>query len=69
MNPAVTLPDVVQRFDALNLSVLPAGWAEAGTYELLTSPRLEAILTEARSPVRLRARRYAAARAGAGLAG
>ena len=49
MNPAVTLPDVVQRFDALNLSVLPAGWAEAGTYELLTSPRFEAVLTEARA--------------------
>lgn len=47
--PALTLDDVVHRFESLNLTVLPAGSAEAGTYELLTSPRLEALLTEARA--------------------
>jgi capsular exopolysaccharide synthesis family protein len=45
----VTLREVVRRFDHLNLSVLPAGIANANTYELLTSPRLEALLTEARA--------------------
>ena len=45
----VTLRHVVRRFDRLNLSVLPAGIAETSTYELLTSPRLEALLTEARA--------------------
>jgi capsular exopolysaccharide synthesis family protein len=45
----VTLSQVVRRFDSLNLSVLPAGIADTSTYELLTSPRLEALLTEARA--------------------
>ena len=39
----------MRRFDRLNLSVLPAGTAETSTYELLTSPRLEALLAEARA--------------------
>ncbi len=45
----VTLRHVVRRFDRLNLSVLPAGIAETSTYELLNSPRLEALLAEARA--------------------
>jgi capsular exopolysaccharide synthesis family protein len=45
----VTLQQVVRRFDRLNLSVLPAGTADTSTYELLTSPRLEALLGEARA--------------------
>lgn len=45
----VALSQVVRRFDRLNLSVLPAGTADTSTYELLTSPRFEALLAEARA--------------------
>lgn len=43
------LTDLARRFDRLNLSVLPAGFTETGTYELLTSPRVEALMAEARA--------------------
>jgi capsular exopolysaccharide synthesis family protein len=49
VHPEARLHECVRRFDRLNLSVLPAGVATGGTYELLTSPRLEALLAEARS--------------------
>jgi capsular exopolysaccharide synthesis family protein len=48
-HPETRLHEIVRRFDRLNLSVLPAGVATSGTYELLTSPRLETLLAEARS--------------------
>lgn len=38
----------VRRIDSLNLSVMLAGGGTAGTYELLTSPRLEEVLQDAR---------------------
>jgi capsular exopolysaccharide synthesis family protein len=38
----------VRRSDALNVSLLLAGGRSAGPYELLASPRLEQVLTEAR---------------------
>jgi capsular exopolysaccharide synthesis family protein len=38
----------VQRLDRFNLSVLPAGTPHAAPYELLNSPRVEVLLTEAR---------------------
>ena len=38
----------VRRIDSLNVSVLLAGGRSAGPYELLTSPRLEEVLGEAR---------------------
>ena len=44
----LTLRQVVRRFDRLNLAVLPAGTSKTNTYELLTSPRFEALLAEAR---------------------
>jgi capsular exopolysaccharide synthesis family protein len=42
------LSDIVRRIDPLNVSVLLAGSGSAGSYELLTSPRLEELLLEAR---------------------
>ena len=39
---------VVRRHDAFNLAVLPAGTPQTAPYELLNSPRLEALLAEAR---------------------
>jgi capsular exopolysaccharide synthesis family protein len=38
----------VRRLESLNLSVMLAGGGTVGTYELLTSPRLEQVLNEAR---------------------
>jgi capsular exopolysaccharide synthesis family protein len=42
------LSRTVRHIEALNISVLLAGTASAGPYELLTSPRLEAVLADAR---------------------
>jgi capsular exopolysaccharide synthesis family protein len=42
------LERTVRRIEALNLSVMLTGGGTAGTYELLTSPRLEQVLNEAR---------------------
>ncbi|HEY3044222.1 MAG TPA: CpsD/CapB family tyrosine-protein kinase [Vicinamibacterales bacterium] len=42
------LDRVVRRLDGFNLMVLPAGVAQVSPYELLNSPRVEALLTEAR---------------------
>lgn len=42
------LDQVAQYIESLNLSVLLAGDYQAGAYELLNSPRLEAVLKEAR---------------------
>lgn len=42
------LPQVVRRLERFNLSVLPAGAPQNAPYELLNSPRLEALLSEAR---------------------
>jgi capsular exopolysaccharide synthesis family protein len=42
------LGQVITRLDALNISIVPAGSAEARPYELLASPRLELLLDEAR---------------------
>lgn len=42
------LTQAARRLDALNISVLPAGRAQARSYELLASPRLEGLLAEAR---------------------
>jgi protein-tyrosine kinase len=42
------LADFVRRVDAFNLAVLPAGAPQTAPYELLNSPRLEALLAEAR---------------------
>ena len=44
----VSFEDVAGRIDALNLSVMSTGQYESGAYELLTSPRLDAIVDEAR---------------------
>jgi protein-tyrosine kinase len=42
------LARTVRRLDALNISVLLTGSASAGSYELLTSPRFQEVLAEAR---------------------
>ena len=42
------LSRTVRRLDALNISVLLTGAASFGPYELLTSPRVEEVLAEAR---------------------
>jgi succinoglycan biosynthesis transport protein ExoP len=42
------LSESVQRLDRFNLSVLPAGTPHSAPYELLNSPRVEMLLTEAR---------------------
>jgi len=42
------LAGVVRTLDAFNLSVVPAGAAQTAPYELLNSPRFEALLREAR---------------------
>lgn len=47
-NEQYGLPQAVRRLDSLNVSVLPAGNAQARPYELLASPRLEGLLAEAR---------------------
>ena len=43
------LPQAVRRFESLNISVLLAGDGKVGPYELLSSPRLEKLLRDARS--------------------
>jgi capsular exopolysaccharide synthesis family protein len=48
LHPDVDLTSVVRRLDSLNVSVLLAGGGAIGSYELLTSPRLEDVLAEAR---------------------
>lgn len=48
VNASLTLEDTVERLAHFNLSVLPAGRTAAAPYELLKSPRLEALLDEAR---------------------
>lgn len=47
-DPGLTLEDTVEHLPRFNLSVLPAGGSAVTPYELLTSPRLEALLEEAR---------------------
>jgi capsular exopolysaccharide synthesis family protein len=42
------LDEWIQRLDHCNLSILPAGTPQSTPYELLNSPRLEMLLTEAR---------------------
>jgi capsular exopolysaccharide synthesis family protein len=42
------LSALVRRLDRFNLSVLPAGAPQEAPYELLNSPRLDSLLTEAR---------------------
>jgi capsular exopolysaccharide synthesis family protein len=49
LNEQLTLDDVVQVLAPLNLSILPAGKRPAAPYEVLQSPRLEDLLTQARS--------------------
>ena len=48
LDSSLTLDDVVQNLPHFNLSVLPAGRPAVAPYELLKSPRLEALLDEAR---------------------
>jgi len=48
LEPRLTLEDTVQHVPGFNLSVLPAGGSAVAPYELLKSPRLEALLAEAR---------------------
>jgi len=43
------LPQAVRRLESLNVSVLLAGDGKLGPYELLSSPRLEKLLRDARS--------------------
>jgi capsular exopolysaccharide synthesis family protein len=43
------LPQAVRRFESLNVSVLLAGDGKLGPYELLSSPRLEKLLRDARA--------------------
>jgi len=47
-DPAYELNDIVQRLDRFNLWVAPAGTPHPSPYELLTSPRLEVLLRQAR---------------------
>jgi protein-tyrosine kinase len=47
-DPAYDWSRAVRRMRTFNLSVLPAGTPQTAPYELLNSPRLEALLTEAR---------------------
>ena len=49
LNEEHTLDRMVHRLEPLNLFVLTAGMYQAGTYELLNSPRMEALLEQARS--------------------
>jgi capsular exopolysaccharide synthesis family protein len=48
LNADVALEDVVTRYEAYNLSVLPAGSSMVAPYELLESPRLGTLLDHAR---------------------
>ena len=47
-DPGLTLEDTVEHLAHFNLSVLPASGPAVAPYELLKSPRLEALLDEAR---------------------
>jgi capsular exopolysaccharide synthesis family protein len=49
LNERLTLDDVVQVLTPLNLSVVPAGKRPAAPYEVLQSPRIEFLLTLART--------------------
>lgn len=49
LDPARTLAQVAFRVDPLNLSVLLPGSHHGSAYELLTAPRFQALLAEARS--------------------
>jgi capsular exopolysaccharide synthesis family protein len=49
LNERLTLDDVVQVIEPLNLSVLPAGKRPVAPYEVLQSPRLDFLLTVART--------------------
>ena len=46
--PGLTLDDTVEHLARFNLSVLPAGESAVAPYELLRSPKVEALLEEAR---------------------
>lgn len=48
LGPTVVLDEVAKLCPPFNLSVLPAGRLPSASYELLKSPRLEALLAEAR---------------------
>lgn len=48
LNEKYGLAQAVRRLEVLNVSVLPAGDAQARPYELLASPRIEGLLAEAR---------------------
>jgi len=48
VKPGLKLEEIVEHLPRFNLSVLPAGETAAAPYELLRSPRLEALLGEAR---------------------
>jgi capsular exopolysaccharide synthesis family protein len=48
LNDDYGLPETICRLDSLNLSVLPAGRPHMGSYELLSSPRVEELLREVR---------------------
>lgn len=49
VNEDTGLDRIVHRLEPLNLFVLTAGMYQASTYELLNSPRMDAVLEEARS--------------------
>jgi capsular exopolysaccharide synthesis family protein len=48
LEPRLTLEDAVEHVPGFNLSVLAAGGSAVAPYELLKSPRLEALLAESR---------------------
>jgi capsular exopolysaccharide synthesis family protein len=48
VNPTLTLADVVRHRPPFNLAILPAGRPPAAPYEVLKSPRLAELLSEAR---------------------
>jgi len=48
LDPDYELGALVRTLDGFNLSVLPAGAPQAAPYELLNSPRLEALVRDAR---------------------
>ena len=48
LDPSFGLSRAARRLERFNLSVVPAGSPQSGSYELLNSPRLEDLLREAR---------------------
>ena len=48
-NPATSLDSVTQTIRPYNLSILPAGLRKGAVHQILRSPRLDGLLTEARS--------------------